>query len=117
LYYYQSVLKQLFIDASLNENLFRYTSGRWLYNESEQMAQRYTKFDVGALHRVIFNVCGSPVVAMEKKEGLFNKSFMITLADGQQVTARIKVGLHAIAKRKLYSRIICRTQLLAPITS
>ena len=95
---------------SLNENLFRYTSGRWLYNESEQMAQRYTKFDVDALHRVIFNVCGSPVVAMEKKEGLFNKSFMITLADGNHVTARIKVSLHDIAKRKLYLWIICRTR-------
>lgn len=57
------------------------------------MAQRYIKFDVDALHRVIFDVCGSPVVGMEKKEGLFNKSFMVTLADGQEVTARIKVSL------------------------
>ncbi|KAF7968156.1 hypothetical protein HWV62_31736 [Athelia sp. TMB] len=73
-----------------DDSLFSYTSGRWLYNEAEQLAQRYLKFDVGALHRVVFDVCGSPVVAMEKKEGLFNKSFMCTLADGQQVTARIK---------------------------
>lgn len=59
------------------------------------MAQRYIKFDVGALHRVIFDICGSPVVGMEKKEGLFNKSFMVTLADGQLVTARIKVRIEA----------------------
>ena len=56
------------------------------------MAQRYIKFDVGALHRVIFDVCGSPVIGMEKKEGLFNKSFMCSLANGQMVTARIKVS-------------------------
>lgn len=78
-------------DPVVDENLFRYTSGRWLYNEEEQMAQRYIKFDVGALHRVIFDVCGSPVIGMEKKEGLFNKSFMCSLANGQMVTARIKV--------------------------
>lgn len=84
------VIRAPSLDASLDENLFRYTSGRWLYNESEQMAQRYVKFDVDALHRAIFNICGSPVVGMEKREGLFNKSFMITLADGQHVTARIK---------------------------
>ena len=60
------------------------------------MAQRYVKFDVDALHRAIFNICGSPVVGMEKREGLFNKSFMITLADGQHVTARIKVRQRAI---------------------
>ena len=46
-------------DTNIDENLFRYTSGRWLYNESQQMAQRYIEFDVGALHRVIFDVCGS----------------------------------------------------------
>lgn len=81
-------------EPAVDENLFRYTSGRWLYNEEEQMAQRYIKFDVGALHRVIFDVCGSPVIGMEKKEGLFNKSFMCSLADGQMVTARIKVRIH-----------------------
>lgn len=89
------VLNRLAVSVSepvVDENLFRYTSGRWLYNEEEQMAQRYIKFDVGALHRVIFDVCGSPVIGMEKKEGLFNKSFMCSLANGQMVTARIKVS-------------------------
>ncbi|KII91595.1 hypothetical protein PLICRDRAFT_28199 [Plicaturopsis crispa FD-325 SS-3] len=76
--------------ADSDESLFRYTSGRWLYNESQQMAQRYIKFDVGALHRVIANVCGASVISMEKKEGLFNKSFIVTLTNGKQIAARIK---------------------------
>ena len=78
--------------AEYNENLFRYTSGRWLYNESQQMAQRYIKFDVAALQRVVASVCHSPVVSMEKKEGLFNKTLMVTLANGNKVAARIKAS-------------------------
>ena len=74
----------------MNEDFFRYTSGRWLYNESEQMAQRYVKFNVAALHGAIASATGSQVVSMEKKEGLFNKSFMVKLANGKQVAARIK---------------------------
>ncbi|KAJ7471862.1 hypothetical protein FB451DRAFT_1351741 [Mycena latifolia] len=74
-----------------DENLFRYTSGRWLYNESQQMAQRYTKFDVAALNRVISSACsGASVLCMEKKEGVFNKSFIATLTNGRRVVARIK---------------------------
>jgi hypothetical protein len=78
--------------AEHNENLFRYTSGRWLYNEPQQMAQRYIKFDVAALHQVVASVCNSPVVSMEKKEGLFNKTLMVTLANGKKVAARIKAS-------------------------
>ncbi|KAJ7641411.1 kinase-like domain-containing protein [Roridomyces roridus] len=74
-----------------DESLFSYTSGRWLYNESQQMAQRYTKFNVAALNRVISTVCdGASVVCMEKKEGVFNKSFIVTLTNGRSVVARIK---------------------------
>ena len=51
--------------SDVNEDLFRYTSGRWLYNESQQMAQRYVRFDVAALHRVIASVCGAEVVEVK----------------------------------------------------
>ncbi|KAJ6602449.1 kinase-like domain-containing protein, partial [Mycena vulgaris] len=74
-----------------DESLFSYTSGRWLYNESQQMAQRYTKFDVSALNRVISSACdGASVLCMEKKEGVFNKSFIATLTNGRRAVARIK---------------------------
>jgi hypothetical protein len=85
---YPTNMTPVFIE---DETLFKYTSGRWLYNEEEQMAQRYIKFDVAALHQVIHNACGSTVVGMEKKEGMFNKSFIVTLANGKKVAARIKV--------------------------
>jgi hypothetical protein len=68
-----------------------------LYNESQQMAQRYIKFDVAALHRVVASVCDSPVVSMEKKEGLFNKTLMLTLANGRKVAARIKASIAPIS--------------------
>ena len=70
---------------------FEYTSGRWLYNETQQLMQRYTPFNVSAMHSKIAKVCGADVVSWDKKEGVFNKSFITTLSNGKQVVVRVKV--------------------------
>ncbi|KAG2347161.1 hypothetical protein BDR05DRAFT_958638 [Suillus weaverae] len=107
------------LGTEYNENLFRYTSGRWLYNESQQMAQRYIKFDVAALHRVIATVCASPVVSMEKKEGLFNKTLMVTLANGKKVAARIKNPIagpdHLMTSSEVATMDFVRHNLAIPV--
>ncbi|KAH8829214.1 kinase-like domain-containing protein [Flagelloscypha sp. PMI_526] len=73
-----------------DDYFYNYTSGRWLYNESQQMAVRHSPFNVEALKNAVKVRTGSPIKSMEKKEGVFNKSFMCTLEDGRKVTARIK---------------------------
>ncbi|KAF9224918.1 hypothetical protein BS17DRAFT_795237 [Gyrodon lividus] len=108
-----------FVNASTHEDFFRYTSGRWLYNEPQQMAQRYTKFDVAALYRIVHTVCGSPVASVEKKEGLFNKSFMITLANGKKVAARIKNPIagpaHLMTSSEVATMDFVRNNLGVPV--
>ncbi|KAJ7673450.1 kinase-like domain-containing protein [Mycena rosella] len=103
-----------------DESLFRYTSGRWLYNESEQMAQRYTKFDVAALNRIISTACnGASVLRMEKKEEVFNKSFIATLTNGRRVVARIKSPVagpaHLTTASEVATMDFTRTVLGVPV--
>ena len=56
--------------------------------------QRYTPFNVSAMHSKIAKVCGADVVSWDKKEGVFNKSFITTLSNGKQVVVRVKVRYH-----------------------
>lgn len=55
------------------KSYFEYTSGRWLYNEKEQLAVRRSPFKVDALEAAVFKAADSEVDTMVKKEGMFNK--------------------------------------------
>lgn len=70
---------------------FNYTSGRWVWNEEEQLQERYRKFDILELQKVaIASACSGPCVRMEKVgEGSYNKSFRLVMANGKVVIARI----------------------------
>jgi hypothetical protein len=74
-----------------NDLLFRYTSGRWLWNEETQLAARYVKFDVEALCRVAADSVGSHSCSDITKltEGNFNKVLLLTMDDGKEVIAKI----------------------------
>lgn len=73
-----------------HDQYFRYTSGRWLYDEEAQLSARYVWFDVGALQRVAERAVGSRCVEMKKlPEGLNNKIFSLQMEDGQEILARI----------------------------
>ncbi|KAI9681332.1 MAG: hypothetical protein M1817_002615 [Caeruleum heppii] len=76
--------------STTHGDLFRYTSGRWLYNEPEQLTKRYVEFDVPALKATAGRVVGSTCVALTKlPEGLYNKTFALKMADGRELIARI----------------------------
>ncbi|EFQ97421.1 phosphotransferase enzyme family protein [Nannizzia gypsea CBS 118893] len=76
-----------------DESFYRYTGGRWLYNEKKQMADRSVKFNMTELVRAaaISQGCDiSSCVKVEKlPEGDHNKVFLITLHDGRQVVAKV----------------------------
>ncbi|OOF98798.1 hypothetical protein ASPCADRAFT_140162 [Aspergillus carbonarius ITEM 5010] len=76
-----------------SNDLFRYTSGRWLYNEQSRFSERYLKFDVSALKSVVALASGcdpSDIVTFSKlAEGGFNRSFQITFKNGRCVIARL----------------------------
>jgi hypothetical protein len=74
-----------------HEHFFRYTSGRWLWDEEQQLRDRYKAFNVAELQSLAAKVIGSTGCASMIKlaEGDFNKVFRLTMDDGKQVLARI----------------------------
>ncbi|GAP91259.2 putative phosphotransferase enzyme family protein [Rosellinia necatrix] len=70
---------------------FRYTSGRWLWDEESQLRERYKLFNVHALQAVAAkSVCAEKCVDMVKlAEGGFNKVFRLLMDNGTAVIARI----------------------------
>lgn len=48
-----------YLDWNLHEDFFRYTSGRWAFNEVKQLACRYIKFDMNELARIAAQSIGA----------------------------------------------------------
>lgn len=78
-------------DAGKSEDLFRYTSGRWLVDERAQQQLRYVKFDLDSLCRLAAAHFGDAAkcVRVIKLEGSFNKALLLTMDDGNEVIAKI----------------------------
>ena len=77
---------------SSHEDFFRYTSGRWLWDEEQQLCDRYRVFGPVALQRVAAESIGPnrSCVSMQKlAEGGYNKVFRLVMDDGKAVIARI----------------------------
>jgi len=70
---------------------YKYTSGRWLWNEKHQLARRYVEFDLPGLLEVSAQAIGArSCVKVEKlPEGNFNKVFLITMDDGRDLIAKL----------------------------
>lgn len=78
-------------DWNKNEDFFRYTSGRWVFNEAKQLRCRYIKFDMNVLARIAAESVGSRSCRKVEKfaEGQFNKVFLMTTEDGKEVIAKV----------------------------
>ncbi|OAL75327.1 phosphotransferase [Trichophyton violaceum] len=76
-----------------DESFYRYTGGRWLYNEDKQMVDRSVRFNMTELVRAaaISQGCDiSACIKVEKlSEGDYNKISLISLHGGHQVVARV----------------------------
>ncbi|RPD53323.1 protein kinase subdomain-containing protein PKL CAK Fmp29 [Lentinus tigrinus ALCF2SS1-7] len=77
-----------------NDNdLFEYTSGRWLVNDKLRHAERRRHFNVDALRRLAaqsVNRKPDDIESLRKlAEGGFNRVFLITMRDGFRMIARI----------------------------
>ncbi|PGH03426.1 hypothetical protein AJ80_08674 [Polytolypa hystricis UAMH7299] len=91
-------------DPSLDQHdsFFRYTSGRWLWDEERQLRDRYTLFNVLELQRIAARCVGAnKCVSMTKlAEGSFNKTFRLMMDNGSAAIARLP---HPIAGPKYYT--------------
>jgi hypothetical protein len=74
-----------------HEDFFRYTGGRWLWDEQKQLRDRYNIFNVAELQRVAAKSVGSKSCASMIKlpEEQFNKVFRLVMNDGKVVIASL----------------------------
>ncbi|KAF2248331.1 hypothetical protein BU26DRAFT_485916 [Trematosphaeria pertusa] len=74
-----------------NEQLFSYTSGRWLWNEKQQLDARYRQFNISSLKKIACGVIGSTgCVSIEKiGEGNYNKALRLVMRNGQNLIVKI----------------------------
>ncbi|KAJ6102628.1 hypothetical protein N7486_005055, partial [Penicillium sp. IBT 16267x] len=76
-----------------SNELFEYTSGRWIYNESLRLCERRRVFNVPELKRLAalsVQQREDDVTGFEKlAEGGFNRCFLVTMRNGIRVVARI----------------------------
>ncbi|PGH15283.1 hypothetical protein AJ80_05636 [Polytolypa hystricis UAMH7299] len=91
---YFVMISDEFVDANWDDKSFHhYTNGRWLFNESKQLAARSVMFNMTELIRTAAASQGcdiSSYINVQKlPEGSFNKAFLIILRDGQQVIAKV----------------------------
>lgn len=70
---------------------YAYTSGRWLWNEKQQLARRYVEFNLPGLIQVSTQAIGARSVARIEKlpEGNFSKVFLVIMDDGRELIAKL----------------------------
>ena len=71
--------------------LFHYTSGRWLWNEDEQLKARFRPFNVPGLKEAACQAAGTEQCMSCEKigEGNYNKAYRLVMGDDQKVIAKI----------------------------
>ncbi|KAL8804353.1 MAG: hypothetical protein Q9200_005863 [Gallowayella weberi] len=79
------------IDWNTHESLFKYTSGRWLFDEAKQLAKRSSNFDMNSLARLAAESVGSHTCSSVVKvaESDLNKIYLMTTGDGKEVIAKV----------------------------
>ena len=97
------------------QDLFSYTTGRYLYNEHIRLAERYVEFNIGALEAVaVRSVDRKKVVHTSKlAEGGFNRIFLLTMDDGFEVIAKIPFPL-TVPKRLTTESEVATLDLRSP---
>ncbi|KAL3458409.1 kinase-like domain-containing protein [Aspergillus heterothallicus] len=88
--------------SSSHADLLQYTSGRWLWDEEQQLRDRYSPFNVSELQKAAAASVGAQkcIEITKLAEGSFNKTFQLVMDDGNKVIARIP---HPIAGPPRYA--------------
>ncbi|KAL2808319.1 phosphotransferase enzyme family protein [Aspergillus granulosus] len=76
----------------LEDDLYRYTRHRWLFNEQTELSKRYLKFNLQGLIDVAVSVCEGArycTKVVKCSEGLRNKLFLLRMNNGKEVIAKL----------------------------
>ncbi|OJD10857.1 hypothetical protein ACJ73_09674 [Blastomyces percursus] len=98
---HQSTTREVALNPSgPGQELFSYTSGRYLYNEKLRLAERYVEFNIEALKKVTAeSVHRERVVHMRKlAEGGFNRVLLLIMDNDLEIIVKIPYSI-AVPKR------------------
>ncbi|KAB8255378.1 kinase-like domain-containing protein [Aspergillus pseudonomiae] len=73
-------------------DLYTYSAQRWIWNEAQQLQNRYVSFDLNALIKIAEEAAGDNAVCVnisKLPEGNFNKAFLATMQDGRELVVKI----------------------------
>lgn len=72
------------------EALDRFASGRWLWDESQQLACRYVKFDINLLKLAASAIGSKPCVQVVKiSKNQYNKMFLLIMSDERKTIVKL----------------------------
>lgn len=85
--------------AKYSDDIFHFTEGRFVIDESHEMSHRYVRFNADELARCAAEAVGTEAcVSIEKfPDGLYNKSMLLTMDNGLQVVAKLPNPNHGLA--------------------
>ncbi|KAJ9357086.1 hypothetical protein DTO027B9_3225 [Paecilomyces variotii] len=78
-------------DWNSNDEFFKFTRGRFIVDEAENLRKREIRFDMNRLARVAADSVGaSRCVAIKKyPDGMYNKAFLMSMDNGREVVAKV----------------------------
>ncbi|EGD94273.1 hypothetical protein TESG_01794 [Trichophyton tonsurans CBS 112818] len=78
-------------DWNSHEDFFSFTRGRFVVAEADQLVQRCVKFNMNELARIAAQSVGARACVNVQKcpDGMYNKCFVLTMDDGQEVIAKV----------------------------
>ncbi|WEW56950.1 hypothetical protein PRK78_002409 [Emydomyces testavorans] len=83
---------QNILGCASEDDFFAYRAQRWMWNEPLQLQRRYVGFNLNGLIQVAVQAAGGNVTCTnitKLPEGNFNKVFMMTMSNGQQLIVKI----------------------------
>lgn len=94
-------------DGSEDDDFYRYTSGRWLWNEQTRLQERYKKFNIAGLKSLAAKARGAQSCTgmVKLAEGGFNKVFRLSMDNGAVVIARISTPVVGPISKVLASEV------------
>lgn len=78
-------------DWNSNDEFFKFTRGRFIVDEAENLRRREIRFDLSKLAEVAADsVCAAQSISIKKyPDGMFNKTFLLSMDNGREVVAKV----------------------------
>ncbi|EEQ30887.1 phosphotransferase family protein [Microsporum canis CBS 113480] len=78
-------------DWNSNDEFFKFTRGRFVVEEAENLRRREIRFDMNRLAQVAADSIGAAQCISVKKypDGMFSKAFLLSMDDGRDVVAKV----------------------------